>query len=56
MKGRVFRHFSSSLFNALEMISKTTSLLSLSINKLGYDSNGGSAISKSGIGLGLFSI
>ena len=34
------------------MISKTTSVLGLSINKLGYDSNGGSANSKSGIGLG----
>ena len=34
------------------MISKITSVLGLPINKLGYDSNGGSANSKSGIGEG----
>ena len=38
------------LFNAFKMISKTTSVLGLSIAKLGYDSNRGSANSKSGIG------
>ena len=38
------------MFNALKMISKTTSVLGVSINKLDYDSNGGSANSKSGIG------
>ena len=32
------------------MISKTTSVLDLSINKLGYDSSRGSGNSKSGIG------
>ena len=38
------------------MISKTTSVLGLSIDKSGYNSNSGSANSKSGIGLGSFSI
>ena len=34
------------------MICKTTSVLGLSIDKLGYDSNRGSVNSKSGIGYG----